>query len=90
MYSSVIADTTAMREIPATSQESGAFRNDLKHRGFSFVGSTVYAHMQAVGMVNDHRVACFGSGLIVCCWLLWLRPRLPGLNFLLKDSQRFL
>jgi DNA-3-methyladenine glycosylase I len=28
---------------------------DLKHRGFSFVGSmVVYAHMQAVGMVNDH------------------------------------
>ena len=30
-----------------------------KKRGFSFVGSTiVYAHMQAVGMVNDHVVAC--------------------------------
>ena len=29
-------------------------------RGFSFVGSTiVYAHMQAVGMVNDHLVRCF-------------------------------
>ena len=33
---------------------------DLKRRGFSFVGSTVmYAHMQAVGMVNDHLVGCF-------------------------------
>ena len=33
---------------------------DLKHRGFSFVGSTViYAHMQAVGMVNDHVVDCY-------------------------------
>ncbi len=29
-------------------------------RGFSFVGSTImYAHMQAVGMVNDHVVSCF-------------------------------
>ena len=33
---------------------------DLKSRGFSFVGSTIiYAHMQAVGMVNDHVVDCF-------------------------------
>ncbi len=50
----------AMREIPATSLESDAFSKDLKRRGFSFVGSTViYAHMQAVGMVNDHIVDCF-------------------------------
>ena len=51
---------SAMREIPATSRESDAFSKDLKQRGFSFVGSTVvYAHMQAVGMVNDHLVDCF-------------------------------
>src|SRR6266853_995145 len=51
---------TAMLEIPATSLESDAFSKDLKRRGFSFVGSTViYAHMQAVGMVNDHLVDCF-------------------------------
>ena len=49
-----------MKEIPATSAESDAFSKDLKRRGFSFVGSTViYAHMQAVGMVNDHVVTCF-------------------------------
>ena len=48
------------REIPATSPESDAFSKDLKRRGFSFVGSTIiYAHMQAVGMVNDHLVDCF-------------------------------
>ena len=47
-------------DIPATSPESDAFSKDLKTRGFSFVGSTViYAHMQAVGMVNDHVVTCF-------------------------------
>jgi DNA-3-methyladenine glycosylase I len=46
--------------IPATSPESDAFSKDLKSRGFGFVGSTiVYAHMQAVGMVNDHLVDCF-------------------------------
>ena len=48
------------RQIPAISRESDAFSKDLKKRGFSFVGSTViYAHMQAVGMVNDHLVSCF-------------------------------
>jgi len=50
----------SIRQIPATSRESDAFSLDLKARGFSFVGSTiVYAHMQAVGMVNDHLVRCF-------------------------------
>jgi DNA-3-methyladenine glycosylase I len=50
----------SIREIPTTSGESDAFSKDLKQRGFSFVGSTViYAHMQAVGMVNDHLVDCF-------------------------------
>src|SRR5467141_18098 len=50
----------ATREIPATSAESDAFSKNLKLRGFGFVGSTImYAHMQAVGMVNDHLVDCF-------------------------------
>ena len=47
-------------QIPSTSAESDALSSDLKKRGFSFVGSTViYAHMQAVGMVNDHLIDCF-------------------------------
>ena len=51
---------SSLRQIPATTAESDAFSRDLKQRGFSFVGSTViYAHMQAVGMVNDHLVDCF-------------------------------
>ena len=49
-----------MKDIPARSQISDAFSKDLKKRGFSFVGSTIiYAHMQAVGMVNDHIMSCF-------------------------------
>ena len=48
------------KDIPATSAESDSFSKDLKKRGFSFVGSTIiYAHMQAVGMVNDHLDTCF-------------------------------
>jgi DNA-3-methyladenine glycosylase I len=49
-----------MKDAPATSKESDALSKDLKQRGFKFVGSTIiYAHMQAVGMVNDHLVTCF-------------------------------
>ncbi|MBN1224455.1 MAG: DNA-3-methyladenine glycosylase I [Candidatus Aminicenantes bacterium] len=49
-----------LQEIPTTSAESEAMSNDLKNRGFKFVGSTIcYAYMQAVGMVNDHIVDCF-------------------------------
>lgn len=45
---------------PATTATSDALSKDLKKRGFKFVGSTVmYAYMQAVGLVNDHEVACF-------------------------------
>ena len=49
-----------MADLPAKTPVSEAFSKDLKRRGFSFVGPTiVYAHMQAVGMVNDHVVGCF-------------------------------
>ncbi len=47
-------------EIPATNELSDALAKDLKKRGFKFVGSTtVYAFMQAVGMLNDHEMSCF-------------------------------
>jgi DNA-3-methyladenine glycosylase I len=49
-----------IKQIPARSPESDALSADLKRRGFRFVGSTIiYAHMQAVGMVNDHLVSCY-------------------------------
>jgi len=48
------------KDIPATSAESDALSRDLKARGFKFVGSTIiYAHMQAIGLVNDHLLSCF-------------------------------
>jgi DNA-3-methyladenine glycosylase I len=50
----------SLGQLPPKTAESDKFSRDLKQRGFSFVGSTViYAHMQAVGMVNDHLVDCF-------------------------------
>jgi DNA-3-methyladenine glycosylase I len=48
------------QDIVARTSVSDAFSKDLKKRAFSFVGSTImYAHMQAVGMVNDHAFECF-------------------------------
>ncbi len=46
--------------IRSKSRESDKMSNDLKRRGFAFVGSTIcYAYMQGAGMVNDHLVSCF-------------------------------
>jgi DNA-3-methyladenine glycosylase I len=48
------------KDVPARSRESDALSADLKARGFKFVGTTIiYAHMQAIGLVNDHLVSCF-------------------------------
>lgn len=47
-------------DVPASTAISDAMSRALKRRGFRFVGSTtVYAFMQAAGMVNDHVVDCF-------------------------------
>ncbi|MEQ8839942.1 MAG: DNA-3-methyladenine glycosylase I [Acidimicrobiales bacterium] len=45
--------------VPATTPTSTAIAKDLKKRGWSFVGpTTVYAFMQAMGLVNDHVEGC--------------------------------
>ena len=49
-----------LENLPTQTPESEAMSRDLKSRGFRFVGPTIcYAHMQAVGMVNDHITGCF-------------------------------
>jgi DNA-3-methyladenine glycosylase I len=49
-----------LKQVPARTPVSDAMSEDLKRRGFTFVGSTIcYAYMQAAGMVNDHVVSCF-------------------------------
>jgi len=54
---------THKEQIPAETDLSRAISKDLKQRGFAFCGPTiVYAFMQAVGMVNDHLVACHRHG----------------------------
>jgi len=51
--------TLAALQALSTSPESVAMSKDLKQRGWSFVGpTTVYAFMQAMGLVNDHLEGC--------------------------------
>lgn len=50
----------SMQDSLATTPESDRLAKDMKKRGFKFLGSTtLYAHMQATGLVNDHLVDCF-------------------------------
>jgi DNA-3-methyladenine glycosylase I len=50
-------------EVPATTPLSDRLAQEMKRRGFRFLGSTVlYAHLQATGLVNDHLVGCFRHG----------------------------
>ncbi len=49
-----------LREVPAKTALSDTIAKDVKKRGFKFLGSTtLYAHMQATGIVNDHITSCF-------------------------------
>jgi DNA-3-methyladenine glycosylase I len=59
----------SLRDLPASTPESAALARDLKRRGFRFVGpTTMYALMQAVGVVNDHVADC------------WVRQRVQNLG----------
>jgi DNA-3-methyladenine glycosylase I len=52
-------------DIPASTPGSDALSQDLRRRGFRFVGSTiVYAFMQSVGLVDDHLPGCFRYGVV--------------------------
>jgi DNA-3-methyladenine glycosylase I len=56
----LVSTHRTLAELPSTSPESQAMSKDLKRRGFRFVGpTTVYAFMQATGLVDDHVVSCF-------------------------------
>lgn len=62
----------SVKEIPSQSIEAVSMSNELKRRGFRFIGPTVcYAHMQATGMVNDHTIDCFRYLQIHSLSLTW-------------------
>ena len=50
----------ALADLPATTPEAIALSQDLRRRGFRFLGpTTAYAAMQSLGVVNDHLASCF-------------------------------
>ena len=56
----IVHDIHSLADYPTTTPEAESLARDLRRRGFSFMGpTTVYAHMQATGLVNDHSVDCF-------------------------------
>jgi len=55
----IINQWKTLSEIPASTPLSDAISKDMKKRGFKFFGTTIcYAHLQAVGYVNDHLMDC--------------------------------
>ena len=55
----IINHWKTLSEIPASTPLSDAISKDMKKRGFKFFGTTIcYAHLQAVGYVNDHLEGC--------------------------------
>jgi DNA-3-methyladenine glycosylase I len=68
--SSVQASTTA---------ESTAMSKDLRRRGWAFVGpTTVYAFMQAMGLVNDHLEQCHVHAEVEALRAAFVRPSAPA------------
>ncbi|WP_273046984.1 DNA-3-methyladenine glycosylase I [Pseudoalteromonas sp.] len=62
----LVSQLNNIDDYPAITEESTAFAKDLKKRGFKFLGpTTVYAYMQACGMVNDHSNDCFRKTEII-------------------------
>lgn len=63
-FKPIINDISSFKDAPTTSSISDDITKNLKKRGFVFVGSiTIYAFMQACGMVNDHENSCYRKNL---------------------------
>ena len=58
--SSIVNNINSIEDYVATSPISDALAKELKKRGFKFLGSTtLYSHLQATGLINDHSNDCF-------------------------------
>ena len=61
-----VSNINELKDYPATSLISDNLSKDLKKRGFKFVGSTtMYAHLQASGLINDHSNNCHRKQAII-------------------------
>ncbi|MBU2892545.1 DNA-3-methyladenine glycosylase I [Colwellia sp. D2M02] len=56
----IVNNIESAEDYVATSQISNALAKELKKRGFKFLGSTtLYSHLQATGLINDHLNSCY-------------------------------
>ena len=54
--------------VPARNGLSDRISRDLKKRGLKYMGSvTVYSHLQACGIINDHWEGCYRYQELVSC-----------------------
>lgn len=59
-HTPIVNNHKALKDLPTQTDVSKALSKALKKKGFRFVGpTTMYAMMQAIGMVNDHTTSCF-------------------------------
>ena len=73
-------DWETLRKV-TQSPESVALSKDLKKRGWTFVGpTTIYAFMQAMGLVNDHLEGCTTRPIAEELRKEFIRPEKPRLN----------
>jgi DNA-3-methyladenine glycosylase I len=71
-------DDLAGDALRSTSTESVALAKELKRRGWRFVGpTTVYAFMQAMGLVNDHADGCDARAAVAAARGEFVRPVQP-------------
>ena len=69
------ADQLAEPQTVSTSPQSIALSKELKRRGWRFVGpTTVYAFMQAMGLVNDHAIGCVHRDSVDAARVAFVRP----------------
>lgn len=63
-HTPIVNQWETIDQVPATTPLSDEISKELKKEGFKFVGSTtIYAFMQAIGMVNDHLLTCRFRGI---------------------------
>ena len=61
----IVNSFNTIEDYVATSPISDALAKDLKKRGFKFLGSTtLYSHLQATGLINDHSNNCFRKNAV--------------------------
>lgn len=56
----IVNSWESTNQLPANTPLSDRIAKDMRERGFKFLGSTImYAHLQSIGIINDHLVDCF-------------------------------